>query len=110
MYVFFFFFFNKFFLSNEKNAISFKDREKERKKKKKREWQSGGPVEKKVRKKKSLVLSIGPTIFNLFTKKPLNNVTWKLKIGMVNFQNMCFKYPKLRTITQTLLIKNSYQT
>ena len=53
MYVCVCVFFLIFFLSNEKNAISFKEREKERKKKKKeREWQSGGPVEKKVRKKR----------------------------------------------------------
>ena len=85
-------------------------KEKKKKKKKKGEWQSGGLVEKKSKKKKNLVLSMGPTIFNLFTKRLLNNVIWKLKIGMVNFQNMCFKYPKLRTVTQTLLIKNFYQT
>ena len=85
-------------------------RKEKKKRKKKGEWQSGEPVEKKSKKKKNLVLSMGPMIFTLFTKRPLNNVIWKLKISMVNFQNMCFKYPKLRTVTQTLLIKNSYQT
>ena len=75
-----------FFLSNKNNAILFKEREKER-------------------KKKSLVLSIGLTIFNLFTRRPLNNVIWKLKTSIISFQNTCFKHPKLRTITQTF-----YQT
>ena len=58
-----------FFLSNENNAILFKER-----KKKMREGQSGGPVGKTKRKKK-LVLSMGPVIFNLFTKRPFSNVT-----------------------------------
>ena len=48
-----------------------------REKKKKREGQSSGPVGKTKRKKK-LVLSMGPVIFNLFTKRPFSNVTWKL--------------------------------
>ena len=49
---------------------------------------------------------MGLIIFNLFTKRPFNNVTWKLKIEIVNFQNTCFKHPKLRIVIQTLLIKN----
>ena len=42
-----------------------------KKERKKREGQSGGPLGEK----KSLVLSMGPTIFNLFIKRSLNNVT-----------------------------------
>ena len=63
-----------FFLSNKINAILFKEREKESKKKSKREGQSGGPIGKK-RKKKFSLSSMGPTKFNLVTKRPLNNVT-----------------------------------
>ena len=66
-YVFF------FFLNYEKNAILFKEREKERKKNK-GERQSDGPVGEK-KEKRSLVLSMGPMIFNLFTKRPLSNAT-----------------------------------
>ena len=50
--------------------------------KKKKKVQSGG-----LRKKK-LVFSIGLLI--LFTKRPLNNVTLKLKTNIVSFQNTCF--------------------
>ena len=58
------------------NAILFKEREKERKKKSKREGQSGGPIGKKKKEKKKFSLSsMGPTKFNLVTKRPLNNVT-----------------------------------
>ena len=51
-------------------------------KKKKKEGQSGGLVGEK---KKSLVLSMDPTIFNLFTKRPFCNITWKIKTGMDEF-------------------------
>ena len=69
------------------NTILFTDREK--KKKKKIEWQRGGLVGEKERNKKKegseiLVLSMGSTIFNLFTK-PFNNVTWKLKTSIDEF-------------------------
>ena len=68
------------FLSDEKNTI-FLRREKNKEKKKK-EGQSGGVVGEK---KKSLVLSMDPTIFNLFTKRPFSNITWKIKTGMDEF-------------------------
>ena len=56
-----------------------------------------------IGKKKSLILSMGLTI--LFTKIPLINITLKLKIGIVSFQNTCFKYLKLKIVIQTLFIK-----
>ena len=42
-------------------------------------------------------------------KKPLNNVTWKVKIGKESFLNIVFKHPKLRIVTQTLQKKHFYQ-
>ena len=42
-------------------------------------------------------------------KKPLNNVTWKVKIGKESFLNTVFKHPKLRIVTQTLQKKHFYQ-
>ena len=42
-------------------------------------------------------------------KKPLNNVTWKVKIGKESFLNTMFKHPKLRIVTQTLQKKHFYQ-
>ena len=51
---------------------------------------------KKERKKEegreSLVFSMGYLIFDLFTKRPSNNVS---------FHNTCFKHPNLRILTQT---------
>ena len=69
-----------YFLSNEKNAILFNEWKKKTKKEDK--------VVDSIGKKKKLVFSIGLSI--LFTKRPLNNVTLKLKIKIVSFQNTCF--------------------
>ena len=66
-----------YFLSNEKNAILFNEW---KKKKKSTKWWT--------HRKKKLVFSIGLLI--LFTKRPLNNVTLKLKTNIVSFQNTCF--------------------
>ena len=63
-----------FFKSNKINAILFKEREKERKKKVREKDKVVDPQGKKEKKKFSLS-SMGPTKFNLVTKKPLNNVT-----------------------------------
>ena len=52
----------------------------------------------------------GSTIFKIFTKVPLNNVIWKLKIDKKSFLNLIFKHPKMRNVTQILLRKHSYQT
>ena len=50
--------------------------ERKRKKKKKREGKSDRLIGEKVKtKKKKLILSMDPTIFNLFTKRSLSNVT-----------------------------------
>ena len=40
----------------------------------------------------------------------LKNVIWKLNIGKKSSLNSVFKYHKIRNVTQTLLIENSYQT
>ena len=64
-----------------KRILYFLRREKNKEKKKK-EGQSGGLVGEK---KKSLVLSMDPTIFNLFPKRPFCNITWKIKTGMDEF-------------------------
>ena len=72
----------------------------EREKKKKREGQSGGPLGEK----KSLVLSIDPTIFNLFIKRSLSNVTWKLKTCLVydsKQQVLVFKHWKIIVLKKT---------
>ena len=37
-----------------------------------------------------LVLSMGLTIFNLFTKRPFNNITWKVKTGLDGFLKYMF--------------------
>ena len=42
------------------------------------------------KKKKSLVLLMGLTIFNLFTKRPFNNITWKVKTGLDGFLKYMF--------------------
>ena len=57
-------------------------------KKKKKEGQRGELIrekERKKKKKKNLVLLMGSMIFNLFTKRPLSNATWKLKTGLDEF-------------------------
>ena len=55
-----------------KNTILFKEREKERiREERRKKWWAYG---RKERKRKSLVLSMGPTIVNLFTKRSFNNV------------------------------------
>ena len=55
-----------------KNTILFKDREKERIRGEKDKVAGCGGEKKE--KRKSLVLSMGPTIVNFFTKRPFNNV------------------------------------
>ena len=56
-------------------------------KKKNKEGQRGELIRERERKKKekNLVLLMGSMIFNLFTKRPLSNVTWKLKTGLDEF-------------------------
>jgi len=56
------------------------------------------------------VKSVGPTVFNLFTKMPLNNIVCILKTDMKSFLKSVFKYHILNNITQTLLKKTIYQT
>ena len=90
-----------------KRILFYLRREKKEEKKKKREWQRGGPM---GGKKKSQALSMGPTIFNLFTKRPFNNITWKVKTDLDGFLKYMFKYPNLRIVTQTPIIKHRYQT
>ena len=93
----------KFLLPHKKNVILLKEREKERKRNK-REEESGGPIEEKERKKKFSLVNRSHD-FQLIYKKITKNVTWKLKIGIVSFQNTYFKHQKLRIVIQTLLIK-----
>ena len=61
-----------FFKKVIKNTILFKEREKERirEERRKKLW----AYERKERKRKSLVLSMDPTIVNLFKKRSFNNV------------------------------------
>ena len=40
--------------------------------------------------KKKFGFVMGPMIFKLFTKRPINNVTSKLKIGMSEFSKYRF--------------------
>ena len=49
--------------------------------------------------------SVEPTVFKIFTKMPLSNVVWNLKIGKRSFSNSVFKHLKMSNITQTLLKK-----
>ena len=62
------FFFLFFFISDEKNTILFKEREKEKRKRKEKDKVVDPWEKRKERKKKGLVLLMGPTICNLFTK------------------------------------------
>ena len=55
-----------------------------------------------------LSASVGPTIFNIFTTMPPSIVTQKLKTAREVYT--VFKHHKLRTMTQTPLVKHSYQT
>ena len=52
--------------------------------------------------------SVGPTIFNIFTTMPPSIVTQKLKTAREVYT--VFKHHKLRIVTQTPLVKHSYQT
>ena len=61
-----------FFKKVIKNTILFKEREKERiREERRKKWWAYG---RKERKRKSLVLSMGPTIVNLFIKRSFNNI------------------------------------
>ena len=70
-----------------KRILFYLKRKKNKEKKKKKEGQSGGLVGEK---KNSLFLSMDPTIFNLFTKRPFCNITWKIKIDMNEFSKYMF--------------------
>ena len=59
------------------------------------------------RERETFVFSL--TFFKIFTTMSLNIITQKLKLFWMCFQNIVFKHLKLRIITQTLLIKHSYQ-
>ena len=61
-------------------------------KKKNKEGQRGELIRERERKKKekNLVLLMGSMIFNLFTKRPLSNATWKLKTGLDEFLKYMF--------------------
>ena len=84
---------------------------KERESRLKRKWERG-PSEKRerdlsLRERETFVFSL--TFFKIFTTMSLNIITQKLKLFWMCFQNIVFKHLKLRIITQTLLIKHSYQ-
>ena len=64
-------------------------------------------VWERERERETFVFSL--TFFKIFTTMSLNIITQKLKLFWMCFQNIVFKHLKLRIITQTLLIKHSYQ-
>ena len=93
-----------FYFKVMKRMLFYWRREKKKEKEIREKKKVVGP-EKERKKKFSLVNWVYD--FQLIYKKITKNVIWKLKIGIMSFQNTYFKHPKLRVVIQTLLIKRN---